>query len=102
MKTMTETTYDLCLYIAGASIASDQALENLMIMNSTMLQNRCEIKVVDLRQDPSLARKHRIIAIPTLERLLPLTTYRVVGDLSMTKEVLSGLDIPFETKAEDG
>jgi len=93
---MSETTYDLCLYIAGNSIASDQAFKNLKYINSNFLQDRCEITVVDLCESPSLARKHHIIAIPTLERLMPLPVCRVVGDLSMTEKVLAGLGIPHE------
>ncbi len=92
---MTKDNYSLCLYIAGQSIASDQAYKNIQHINHTILNNRCDITVVDLSESPALARKHRIIAIPTLERLLPVPIYRVVGDLSMTEKVLSGLGIPY-------
>lgn len=98
-KAMNEDNYSLCLYIAGQSIASDQAYKNIQHINHTILNNRCEITVVDLSESPSLARKHRIIAIPTLERLLPVPVYRVVGDLSMTDKVLSGLGIPYNIES---
>lgn len=92
---MTKFNYHLCLYIAGPSIASDQAFKNINHINSTLLDNSCEITVIDLSETPSLARKHRIIAIPTLERIVPEPMCRVVGDLSITDKVLGGLGIPY-------
>lgn len=94
---MTKVHYNLRLYIAGHSIASDQAFKNINYINSTLLENQCEISVIDLTESHSLARKHRIIAVPTLERILPEPIYRVVGDLSITDKVLKGLGIPYNT-----
>lgn len=94
---MSKYNYRLCLYIAGHSIASDQAFKNINHINKTLLNDSCEITVVDLCESPSLARKHHIIAIPTLERTIPEPVSRVVGDLSITDKVLNGLGIPYST-----
>ena len=55
------------------------------------LAGRYEIEVVDLVEQPSLARSDDIIAIPTLVRRLPAPLRKIIGDLSNTERVLVGL-----------
>ena len=49
--------------------------------------------VIDLVENPHLAREDQIIAIPTLIRKLPEPIKKIIGDLSNTDRVLVGLDI---------
>jgi len=49
--------------------------------------------VVDLMENPTLARGDQILAIPTLVRKLPQPIRKIIGDLSNTERVLVGLDI---------
>jgi circadian clock protein KaiB len=49
--------------------------------------------VIDLLENPQLARGDQILAIPTLVRKLPLPVRRIIGDLSNTERVLIGLDL---------
>ena len=46
------------------------------------------VKVVDLKDNPRLAREHNIVAIPTLVRKLPVPIQKIIGDLSDTEKVL--------------
>lgn len=87
------SVYNLKLYVAGHSGKCQTALSNLKKICNEQLAGKCRIEVVDLLDSPTLARDNQIIAIPTLVRRLPTSERRVVGDLSNTKRVLSGLDL---------
>jgi circadian clock protein KaiB len=50
--------------------------------------------VIDVYQQPELAAREQLVAVPTLIRRLPLPLRRLVGDLSNRKQVLAGLDLP--------
>lgn len=57
------------------------------------LSGRYTIEVVDLLENPTLARGDQILAVPTLVRKLPMPVRRIIGDLSNTERVLVGLDL---------
>jgi circadian clock protein KaiB len=85
--------YNLRLYVAGQTPKSMAAIANLKKICEQHLAGRYEIEVVDLIKDPALARRHQIVAIPTLIRELPEPLKRIIGDLSNVEKVLVGLDI---------
>jgi circadian clock protein KaiB len=49
--------------------------------------------LIDLLENPQLARGDQILAIPTLVRNLPTPMRKIIGDLSNTERVLVGLDL---------
>ncbi len=49
--------------------------------------------MIDLYQQPQLAKAEQIVAAPTLIRQLPLPVRRVLGDMSKTERVLVVLGI---------
>ena len=49
--------------------------------------------MVDLLQNPQLARGDQILAVPTLVRRLPEPIKKIIGELSNTERVLVGLDL---------
>ena len=81
----------LRLYVAGQSPKSMHALANLKRLCEEYLAGHYEIEVIDLVENPSLARGDDILAIPTLVRRLPEPLRRIIGDLSNTERVLVGL-----------
>jgi circadian clock protein KaiB len=85
--------YNLRLYVAGQTPKSLAAIANLKKLCEAHLSGRYRIDIVDLMQDPSLAQRDQIVAIPTLIRQLPEPIKRIIGDLSNTERVLLGLDI---------
>ena len=85
--------YTLRLYIAGQTPRSVAALANLKEICEEHLAGRYTLEVVDLLENPQLARGDQILAIPTLVRKLPLPMRRIIGDLSNTERVLVGLDL---------
>jgi circadian clock protein KaiB len=86
-------TYRLRLYVAGQTPKSVAALSNLKRICEEHLTDRYEIEVIDLMENPQLAKGDRILAIPTLVRQLPTPLKKVIGDLSNTERVLVGLDL---------
>lgn len=88
-----EERYELRLYIAGTTAASSRSVENLRAICEAHLKGRYELAVVDVFQQPALARDAQIIAVPTLIKVLPVPFRRIVGDLSNEQRVLLGLDL---------
>ena len=85
--------WNLRLYVAGQTPKSIIALANLKRICEEHMEGRYTIEVIDLMENPRLARQHQIVAIPTLIRELPAPLKRIIGDLSNTERVLVGLDL---------
>jgi circadian clock protein KaiB len=85
--------YVLRLYVAGLNRLSLRAIENLKKICEENLQGRYELEVIDIYQQPVLARGEQIIAAPTLIKKLPLPLRRFIGDLSQTEKIIVGLDL---------
>ncbi len=85
--------YLLRLYVAGTTPNSIRAIESVKNMCEEHLKNRYDLQVIDLYQQPTLARGEQIIAAPTLVKKLPLPLRRMIGDFSDTERVLVGLDL---------
>ncbi len=85
--------YVLRLYVTGATGRSAQAITNIHKICEKHLKGRYRLQVVDLYQQPSLAKGEQILAAPTLIKKLPLPLRRLVGDMSDAKRVLVGLDL---------
>lgn len=85
--------YKLRLFIAGMTPAAARALETLRRLCQEHLPDRHVIEVVDLLTDPACASVEQIFAVPTVVRDHPAPKRKVIGDLTDTARVLSGLDI---------
>jgi len=83
----------LRLYIAGQTPKCVRAFTNLKQICEQHLANRYQIEIIDLLQNPQLARGDQILAVPTLVRQLPEPVKKIIGDLSNTERVLVGLDL---------
>ncbi|HEU4510676.1 MAG TPA: circadian clock KaiB family protein [Pyrinomonadaceae bacterium] len=85
--------WNLRLYVAGQTPRSITAFKNLKEICEEYLKGKYHIEVVDLMENPTLARGDQILAVPTLVRKLPQPIRKIIGDLSNTERVLVGLDI---------
>jgi circadian clock protein KaiB len=83
----------LRLYVTGATARSLRAVTNVKDICERYLKGRYDLEVVDIYQQPALARQDQIVAVPTLVKRLPLPVRFLVGDLSMTEHVLQGLGV---------
>ncbi len=88
-----EEVWELRLYIAGRTPKSVRALDNLRRLCEEHLPGRHRIDVVDLLENPQLARQDEIVAIPTLVRKLPDPIRKVIGDMSDAERTLVGLQL---------
>lgn len=86
-----QAKYTLRLFIAGNTSKSAQAIENIREVCETNLQGRYALEVIDIYQQPELARGEQIIAAPTLIKTLPPPLRRMIGDLSSKERILVGL-----------
>ena len=89
------------LYVAGDAQNSAQAVTNLAALCRAHLPDRHEIEVVDVFREPKRALADGIFMTPTLVKLAPFPTRKIVGTLSQTQTVLQalGLETPAEAAA---
>lgn len=85
--------WELRLYVAGQTPKSLAAFANLKALCEEHLAGQYHIEVVDLLQNPQLAKGDQIVAIPTLVRRLPEPVRKIIGTLSDTEKVLVGLQL---------
>jgi len=85
--------YVLKLYITGMTPRSQEALRKLEKVCHEYLGDNYELEVIDIYQQPTLAKGDQIIAVPTLVKKLPLPLRRLIGDLSQDYRIILGLDL---------
>jgi circadian clock protein KaiB len=85
--------YVLRLYVAGTTSKSIRAVANIKEICENSLKNRYDLEVIDIYQQPVLAKGEQIIAAPTLVKQLPLPLRKFIGDMSDTERILVGLDL---------
>ena len=95
-------TYILKLYVAGNTPNSMRALKTLRNILETEFRGVYALKVIDVLKNPQLAEEDKILATPTLAKILPPPVRRIIGDLSDRERVLIGLDLLYEELTEEG
>jgi circadian clock protein KaiB len=83
----------LRLYVSGLSARSRQAIENIRRLCEEHLAGRHELQIIDIYQQPELAKDQQLIAAPTLVKKLPLPLRKLVGDMHDSTRVLIMLGI---------
>ena len=89
------TPYIFRLYIIGASPNSSRAVSNLKVFFEKYLENRYKLQIVDVYQQPQIAKSVDIIALPLLIKKLPLPERRMIGDMSDSEKLLKSLDLKY-------
>jgi len=85
--------YLLRLYIAGLTPRSQEAIRSVKQLCEEQLAGRYDLQVIDIYQQPQLAKGEQIIAAPTLIKKLPLPLRKLIGNLADKQRVLVGLDL---------
>jgi circadian clock protein KaiB len=85
--------YVLRLYVTGMTPKSTQAIANVQKLCEKHLADRYELKVIDIYQQPTLAKAEQLIATPTLIKKLPLPLRKLIGDMSDPERFLVGIDL---------
>ena len=91
--------YILRLYVAGASDRSRKAVLRAHELCEAELKGNYELQVIDVYQQPILARDGQILATPTLVRELPRPMRWLIGNLANTSDLFVGLDMTTKRKA---
>jgi circadian clock protein KaiB len=92
------TKYVLRLYVTGMTPKSTQAIANVQKLCEEHLAGRYELKVIDIYQQPTLAKGEQLIATPTLIKKLPLPLRKLIGDMSDTEKFLVGIDLKLKNE----
>jgi circadian clock protein KaiB len=88
-----QAKYVLRLYVTGMTPKSTRAIANVRKLCEKYLEGRYELDVIDIYQQPKLAKGEQIIATPTLIKKLPLPLRKLIGDMSDTERFLVGIDL---------
>jgi circadian clock protein KaiB len=83
----------LKLYVSGMTPRSRRAIDNLQKLCEEHLCGGYDLEIIDIYQQPGLAKGAQIVAVPTLVRTLPLPLRRVIGDLSDPGRILLVLGV---------
>lgn len=90
--------YVLKLYVTGMTPRSRAAISNIKKMCEEHLKDRYELEIIDIYQQPELAKSEQLIAAPTLIKKLPLPLRRLIGDMSEPERILVALAVKPEGK----
>jgi circadian clock protein KaiB len=85
------------LYVAGEGPNSVKAIANLNGLCREHLADRYEIEILDVLKDPQRALDDNVMLTPTLVKLLPKPTAKVIGNLSDSRTVLAACGLNPET-----
>ena len=93
LKRMIKDRYILRLYVSGMTPKSTAAIRNVKKICEEYLKDRYDLEVIDIYQQPTLAKGEQIIAAPTLIKKIPLPLRKLIGDMADTERILLGLDL---------
>ncbi len=88
-----KSQYVLRLYVSGMSPNSSRAIENIRKICAEHMEKPYQLEIIDIYQQPLLAKEGQIVATPTLVKELPLPLRKFIGDMSQTDRILLGLDL---------
>ena len=88
----------LRLFVAGATDRSRQAILRVRGLCAAELKDRCQLEVIDIHQQPALARSHQIVATPTLIVIFPKPVRRFIGNLASISDLFVELDLTTKVK----
>lgn len=88
-----EPIYELRLYVAGLTPHSQKAIRNVTAVCQEYLSGHYDLQIIDIYQQPTLAKGEQIIAAPTLVKQLPHPLRKLIGNMADTQRILVGLDL---------
>lgn len=93
MKNSLIPGYVLRLYISGNNLSTERTLKNLHQVLENALSHPYTLKVTDVFKHPEQAELDQISATPTLVRVWPLPTRRIVGECDDMEMILRLLEV---------
>jgi circadian clock protein KaiB len=92
-KNNNDDSYIFRLYVTGASPNSLRAIANTRELCEEHFNDNYELEIIDVHQQPSVARQENIIALPLLIKKHPLPEKRLIGDMSDMERVLKSIGV---------
>ena len=96
--TRSKDKYVLRLFVAGATARSHQAVLRVRQLCEMELKDNCKLEVIDIYQQPALARTNQIVATPTLIIELPRPARRFIGNLTNITGLFVELNLSTKVK----
>jgi circadian clock protein KaiB len=87
--------YVFHLYVTGASPNSLRAIENTRKICEKYLPKNYELEIIDVYQQPVIAQRENIIALPLLIKKSPSPERRFIGNISDVKKVVTEIGLHF-------
>lgn len=85
--------YVFRLYVTGASPNSLRAIANTKNIFEEYIKENYDLEVIDVYQQPEVAKEENIIALPLLIKKYPLPEKRLIGDMSQMEKVLKSIGL---------
>jgi circadian clock protein KaiB len=95
-------SFVLRLYVTGGSPRSAGAIRNVRKLCDERLDGLYDLEIIDIYQQPALARDAQLVAAPTLVKEYPPPLQRYVGTLNDLRAVLAGLGLAAEVLVKEG
>ena len=92
-KTGDDARYVFSLYVTGASPNSLRAIANTKTICEEYFSQNYDLEIIDVYQQPVVAREENIIALPLLVKKYPLPEKRLIGDMSDTNKVIKSIGL---------
>ena len=93
LTTRSKDKFVLRLFVAGATARSRQAVLSVRQLCEAELKDNCKLEVIDIYQQPHLARANQIVATPTLIMEFPPPLRRFIGSLANITGLFVELDL---------
>ena len=93
LTTRSKDKFVLRLFVAGATARSRQAVLSVRQLCEAELKDNCKLEVIDIYQQPKLARANQIVATPTLIMEFPPPVRRFIGSLANITGLFVELDL---------
>ncbi len=93
------TVVVMCLYVAGTAPNSLKAIANLQAICGRYLKNGYKLEILDVCEHPRRALADGVLVTPSLAKVSPAPTSKVIGNLSDTHSVLAALGLPAGQRA---
>lgn len=94
----TANRHVLRLFVAGATTQSREAILRVRKLCADELKGLCDLQVIDIYQQPELARENQIVATPTLIIQFPPPLRRFIGNLTNITGLFVDLDLAEKVK----
>lgn len=78
----------LKLYVNGQAGSAHSTITHVLRINDDLFNGRCQIRIIDVHQNPELAEEDGILATPTLIREWPSPARRIVGDMTGDDQIV--------------